>query len=380
MQQTLSSATTRARPETWSPSQPPLASPPKKPPYFTAAFIGIGVIVIILAVFLGIRLRGGGQQIVLESEQKTVGIVQIWRRLDRFPAGFKEGLAELGYIEGQDIIYKYNSWEHDPAKIDAIVQGYIDENVDMIFAVAAPSALQSLKLTVQAKKEIPIVYVVVDKPDEIGLIESFQSSGNHVTGVASNMADLVPKQLEILKRVNPDAKRIGVFNEGFKIPGNDAPGTFVLEALRKHTPTFGLELVEYSTQVPPGPGLDKAFTDVANNIKPGDINATYHIPGHFLVYQDVNEVDLGKRLGIPALMPIMEEVESSGGLFSVSGDSFEVGRQTAVMADKIFRGTHPSQIPSEMPRKDIFTLNITGARQLGIEIPQDILDLADVKF
>jgi len=194
------------------------------------------------------------------------------------------------------------------------------------------------------------------------------------------MADLVPKQLETLKRIDPDAKKVGVFNEGFKIPGADAPGTFVLNALREHVSTFGLELVEYSTDVTPDGDLDKAFSDIANNIKSGDIDATYHIPGHFLVYQDVNEVDIAKRLGIPTMMPVMEEVESSEGLFSVSADSFEVGKQAAVMADKIFRGIHPSQVPSELPRKNIFTLNITGAKELGIEIPQDIIDLADVKL
>lgn len=336
------------------------------------------LIVVVVIVVIGLLVLFQREEEV--KEVKTVGIVQIWRRLDRFPAGLKEGLKDLGYEEGKDIIYKYNSWEHDPTKIDEIVQGYIDEDVDLIFAVTAPSAMRAVALSKEANKEIPIIYVVVDEPDKIGLIESFQSSGNQVTGVASNMADMVPKQFEIFKRINPLAKRIGIFTDGFHIPFPDAPGTYVLRALREHASEFGFELVEYSTSVTPDGDLEKAFTQIASSINPGDIDAIYHIPGHFLVYQDINEVELGKRLGIPNIMPIVEEVESAGGLFSVSADGFDVGGQAAVMADKIFRGTHPSDIPSERPRKNVMTINLTGALELGIKIPQEIIDLADTKF
>lgn len=312
--------------------------------------------------------------------KKTIGIVVIWRRLDRYVAGLKEGLKELGYEEGVDIVYKYNSWEHDPSKIDPIVQSYIDENVDLIYSVGAPGATHGMELSKKANKEIPILYAIVDNPDQIGLIGSFQSSGNQVTGIASNMAHLVPKQLEIFKRINPNAKRIGIFTDGFHIPFPDAPGRYVLEALRTQTPEFGLEIVEYKTAITPDGDLDKAFADAANSIKPGDIDAIYHIPGHFLVYQDVNEVELAKKLGIVNIMPIVEEVESSGGLFSVSSDGFEVGKQAAIMADKIFKGTRPTDIPSELPRKNTMTLNLTAAEGLGLEVPQDIIDLADTKF
>lgn len=354
----------------------------QKSPFIKWILIGGGIFAIVIIAVLAARGERTSQVTTPTqgAKQKTVGIIQAWRRLDRFPAGLKEGLKNLGYEEGRNIVYKYNSWEESIDKVDGIVQQYIDENVDLLFAVASPSALRALELTNKAGKAIPIIYVVVDQPNELGLVKNLNSSGNHVTGVLSNMADLVPKQLEIFKRINPNAKRIGVFNDGFRVPAKEASGYFVFAELQKHAPKFGLQLVEYNTNVPPGPDLDKEFTRIGNTIKPGDIDAIYHIPAHFISYQDVNEVSLGRKLKIINIMPIQEEVESSGGTFAISADSFEVGKQTAVMAEKIFRGIHPSDIPSEMPRKNIFVINVTELKELGINAPQEILDLADIKF
>lgn len=308
---------------------------------------------------------------------KRIGVVQIWDRLDTVVEGLKLEMEGLGYKEGKDVIYEEESWDQDPANIEGIVRRFVESNVDSLIAVSYPSTRVALDYTAKTGKLIPIVYALVDHPDRAGIIKDFRSSGNNATGIASNMDEVVPLQLHLLKRMKPDMKRLGLFTDGFKIP--QGPGDFVLRALYEYAPEFGITIVEYKTEIPPGPELEKEWRRIADRITPGEIDAIYHIPGHFILYQDVDETKLGQRLKIPNVMPILEEVGSSEGLFSYGADSIEVGRQAAAMVDKIWRGASPSDIPSESPRKNIFELNVRIAQKIGLDIPESILAAADRK-
>ena len=343
--------------------------------------IGIGSVVIFAILLLNQQLFEFAalfpEKPKVVGGPKVIGIVQLMPLMDRLVIGLKEGMEELGYVENKDVIYEYQTWNEDPQKIDPIVQSFIDKDVDLIYALAAPSALSAKKFTETKGKLIPIVFASTETPDKIGLVENLKSSGNHLTGITANFGEVMPKQLEFLKRMAPGAKRIGVFTEGFYVP--NSVGQVVLDALRKEAPKFNLTLVEYTTDAPPGPENERAFYQVADNIKPGDIDAIVHIAAHFIPDQYFLEIAIARRHKIPSIMPILEEMEL-GGLYSYASDYIGVGKQAAVMVDKIFKGTKPTDIPIESPKKNILGINLGTARSIGINIPEDILAIAEMKI
>lgn len=311
----------------------------------------------------------------IAEKPKVIGIVQLWHVLDRFYDGLKKGMNDLGYVEGKDVVYDYQNWEQNPAKINETVQHHIDNNADLIYAVGNPSVEAALNLTKAAGKNIPIVYVLADKPVETKIANSLKSSGNNSTGVTNNMSELIPKQLEFLKKINPTVKKLGIYGEGFNVPGG--VGAWVIKALKEQASNFGITIVEYKTDVPPGPLLTTEFERIANSIKSGDIDAQMHIPGHFYADQHLAEFVHAKRLKIITIEPILEEMEA-GGLYSYSADLFAVGEQSAAIVDKIFQGTKLSDIPIEFPRKNILGINMKMARDINITIPDSVMAIAGV--
>lgn len=333
------------------------------------------IIVIIIIVFVaGIlinKLRAPKQT----ESPRVIGVVQLWHVLDRFYDGLKTGMNELGYTEGKNIVYDYQNWEQNPAKIDETVQRHINNNVDILYVVGNPSIEAALRLTKAAGKSIPIVYVLADKPVETKIADSLKSSGNNSAGVTNNMSELIPKQLEFLKKISPAVQKLGIYGEGFTVPGG--VGAWVIKALKEQAPNFGITIVEYKTDVPPGPLLVNEFERIAGSIKSGDIDAQMHIPGHFYADQHLAEFIHAKRLKIPTIEPILEEVEE-GGLYSYAADLFAVGKQAAIITDKVLKGTKPSDIPIEFPKKNILGINMKMARDIGITIPDSVIAITSV--
>lgn len=344
-------------------------------PRLQKILIGVALLIVVALVATAVSIKFNTNKTSIVEKPKVVGVVQLWDELDRFHEGFKKGMNELGYTEGKDVVYDYQNWEQDPTKIDGIVQRHIDNNVDLLYVVGNPSAEAALRLTKTAGKNIPIIYVLTDKPVESKLAESLKSSGNNSTGITNNMSELVPKQLEFLKQISPNMKKIAIYGKGFHVPGG--VGALVVEALNEQAPKFGLTVIEYTTDVSPGPNLEAEFERIASAIKPGDIDAQMHIPGHFIADQHHLEIAHAKRLKIPTAMPILEEMEA-GGLYSYAADLFAVGEQASVMADKIFKGTNPSNIPIEFPKKNILGINIKAEKETGVIIPDSMKAIASM--
>ena len=305
---------------------------------------------------------------------KKIGVVQIFSVIDSVYVGLKQGMEDLGYVEGKDVVYDYQNWDQNPAKIYGMVQDLIDKNVDLIYAITDESLLSALTLTKEAGKPIPIVFVMVEDPLGIDAIESFTSSGNNTTGIVSNFAEVVPKQLEFLKRFNPDVKRLGLFTEGFISP--NGPGVPVYRKIKETAPKFGITVVEYTTDAEPGPALENAFDEIAKNIKPGEIDAIYHLPGHFVHDQQDREIQIGRRMNIINSMPVLEELRGTGGLFAYGSDLNAIGKQAAGIIDQIFKGAKPSDIPIGSPGINTLGINLNNAKDIGLTVPQDLIDIA----
>src|SRR3989344_6106579 len=151
----------------------------------------------------------------------------------------------------------------------------------------------------------------------------------------------------------------------------------VAQVVTEESGRTDVPIVEYTTDAPP-PQAKAEFERIAATIKKGDIDAMMHIAGHYYETQEAGESELAIRLGIP--MATNYEDIPRGGHFTLSNGTRESGEQAAVMADKIFRGTKPSDIPIEYAQKDILSLHLGRARAAGFTFPESMLYLATNKY
>ena len=305
------------------------------------------------------------------KEPKKIGVLYFRQELE-IVEGLKEGLKELGY---EDVTYDETLLVAGPtmdADMERAVKGLVEERVDLIYATLEHQAKAAIDGTKEMSSNIPVVFVSsFHDPIEFGLAESYQSSGNNATGVAIDIVEVVQKQLEFLKELDPNIKKIGVFSDGFMVP---EIGELFLAEFKAQAPRFGFDYVEYTTAAPP-PEAEEAWYQVAKKIKPGDIDAVYHVAGHYFGPQEVAEAELVGRLGIPHVAPI--EDLPTGGHFGYSGELKAAGKQSTRLIDKIFRGEKPSDIPIEFTKKNILVIYIARAKKAGIEFPDSILSIAD---
>jgi len=338
--------------------------------------VATAVLLVVLAVVGWFAYQKFPQKAVFEpkAQPKKIGIMYRRQHMDALE-GFKSGLKKQGYgdaILDEVLIVASPTMDEDTKKA---TRKFLDEKVDLIFTTMEHDALGALNVTKEMKNETPIVFTTrFHDPEKFGLIDSFRSSRNNATGVATNLVEIVQKNLEFFKEINPKIKKIGVFSEGFMVT---AIGDAYLAELKAQAPRFGYTVVEYKTKVPP-PETEKAWKEIAAKIKKGDIDALFHIAGHFVNPQEKFESELAIRLGIPMAAP--SEDLPNGGHFAYSDDFRDAAERAVVIADKIFKGTKPTNIPIEFVPKSFLTLNLKRAREAGIKFSDLMLDLAEVKI
>src|SRR3989344_83829 len=335
---------------------------------FAAGFCAIGL----LAIFSS---RQPTQQ---SAEPFVVCIIQYNDLLNPVADGFKAGMEELGYLEGRDIIYQFESSSGNKERIAQITNSYISRNVDLIYAITSVAAREALAETIkQGRGDIPIVYAHADNPVATGLAASLKSSQNNTAGVAVDLKELTGKKLEFLRDINPGIRRVGVFTAAYSDPAT----ALVLEELRSQALKFDIELVEYHLQNPPGATSTQELLQTTGQIQQGDIHALFQTPGPVANQQENVEVFIAfaKRLRIPSVFTSTPQIQQ-GGLFAYSHDFFSVGKQSAHIAQKVLNGTPPPEIPIEFPKDNILAINFKTAREIGIFIPEPMLTLVTMEF
>ncbi len=344
-----------------------------KPVFVLAAVVLAGLIGFSLfQVFKNIPLFGPVSSSVTK-EAKRIGLLYQRQQAEAIE-GVKEGFKDMGYtnvsFEEAKIIPGPNMF----AEAEEATKQFIANKVDLIFTGLELQAISAVKATKEMGSDIPIVFLVnFHDPVKYGLAKSFRSSENNATGVVLNLVEVIQKQLEFLRKIDPSIKKIGTFGEGFIVP---PVGEEFYAELKAQAPRLGFEIVEYKTAVAP-PQAEQDWYKIAGQIKPGDIDAVYHIAGHHYEAQEAAESELAGRLGIPMVAPL--EDLPNGGHFGYSGDFKGAGKQAVVMMDKIFRGTKPSDIPLEFTSKNVLMIYLDRAKKAGIEFPDSMLSIAEIK-
>jgi putative ABC transport system substrate-binding protein len=288
-----------------------------------------------------------------------VGVLnEAWAANHPTVEGLKAGLKELGLEEGRDVMFDIHFTKGDPSATNAAAAAFVKGQVDLLFT-SNEAATQAAK---DATQKVPIVFTLVGNPLAAGIVKQLAYPGGNVTGVSSLTTELVPKRLEILKRLVPTAQRVWTIYY-VADPSSVAAAWKAQEA----GPRLKLGVVERPVRTPEE--LERALKELrpGDALLPPDI-ATMDIPAVIL------EASLAAR--IPAVFPAGLWV-GHGGLVSYGPDYYAQGVQAARLVAKILRGARPQDLPVEGADKIDLAVNLKTASLLGLTVPRTVLLRAD---
>lgn len=332
-------------------------------------------IVVILGV-IAFLYNQFGDTLFSHKEPVVIGIIQNVQHLDPIVDGFKDGLTEMGYEEGKDVIYEYRNANGDAGKAKEYAQELLGRgDVDLMYGVTSPVVQAIWNAEQEMGSTIPIVFSNGLGLVETGFLDSYQATGKNITGVLPDDVEVTVKKLEFLKQINPNAKHVGVF-VSTAIP--QVYTDLALAGLREKAPSYGLDIKVYDIKQPPGPASTPAMQKLADSIRPSELDAIITLPEVVSNFQENPTIllEFSKRTGVPILFLTVPRVYE-GGLLSYSQDYAVYGRQIAAQADKILKGANPGEIPLEFTQKNRLILNLKVAKELGLTIPASLLGIAD---
>jgi putative tryptophan/tyrosine transport system substrate-binding protein len=276
-------------------------------------------------------------------------------------AAFKQGLAELGWIEGRTVQIEYRWAIIDAERVRADAESLIAVAPDVIVTTGAPTVALFKRLT----RTIPIVFTFVTDPVRDGLVETLAHPGGNITGFTIFEHTMAGKWVEMLKEVAPGVTRVAVMQN----PDHPAWTTY-LSAITGVAPSAGVAVTPHP--VHDADEIRHAIADFARAPNGGLIVLP---SGVAAFYRDVIVAAAGRHR-LPAIFPERFFVES-GGLISYGVVLSEMYRQAARYADRILRGAKPSELPVQAATKFELVINLKTAKTLGLEVPPSLLARAD---
>jgi putative ABC transport system substrate-binding protein len=276
-------------------------------------------------------------------------------------AAFRQGLHDLGYVEGKNIVIEWRYAEGKLDRLPALAAELVRLKVDVIVA-SAPPPTRSAK---QATATIPIVMSYDDDPVGNGFVASLARPGGNITGLSTLAPEISGKQLEILKEILPRLSRVAVLGNATR-PGSP-------QALREiNLAADGLGVHLQYLEVGDPKDIEIAFR--AASKERADAVLVMQTPVLISHRRQVAELAVKSRL--PTMYGRPEYVED-GGLMSYATSFTDLSRRSASYIDKILKGTKPSDLPVEQPTKFEFVINLKTAKQIGLTIPPNVLARAD---
>jgi putative ABC transport system substrate-binding protein len=273
---------------------------------------------------------------------------------------FQQGLNELGYAKGKNIVIEYRYADGKADRLPALAKELVGLKLDVIVASTTPSVLAVKK----ASATIPIVFVSIADPVASGLVASLARPGGNITGLTILGPELSGKRLELLKETVPNVTRVALWN-----PAN--PGQVVIW---KETQAAAqeLRLQLQSLEVRSSNDFDIAFEAALRERAQAPIPS----PEPLINTHWKRIVEFATKNRLPAMYGGPEVVDA-GGLMSYAPDYTDHYRRLATYVDKILKGAKPADLPVEQPTKFEFIINLKAAKQIGLTIPPNVLARAD---
>jgi len=275
---------------------------------------------------------------------------------------FRQGLRDLNYIEGKNILVEYRYAEAKNERFPSIVAELVQLKVDVLVS----HSLTVIRTAKQATKTIPIVMAIPDDPVATGLVDSLAHPGGNITGLTRLSRELSGKRLELLKETVPRMSRVGVLrdadNSGVAIGFKE----YEVAARALKIPLQSLEVRN------PNPDFEGVFQAAAK----GRVNALITVRNALLNRYAKRIADLAIKNRLPSMHETSDYVEA-GGLVSYAAGEAESYRRAVYYVDRILKGTKPADLPVEQPTKFELVINLKTAKQIGVTIPQSVLYRAD---
>ena len=269
----------------------------------------------------------------------------------------RERLHELGFVEGQNVAYEPRWANGQVDRLPGLAGELVSLKADIIVTATGDAALA----TKRATSSIPIVFATSPDPVRLGLVPSLARPGGNVTGVTSLSPELSGKRLELLKQTLPRASRIAVLND----PENRS-SEFILHGVESVAKS--LDVVVQTVDVRGQNEFDAAFSSMKRSHADA---AILGVNTPFLAYrQRIAELAMSQRL---PMMTLSREYAEAGALLSYGTDYPAQFRRVAVYVDKILKGARPRDLPVEQPTKFELVINLKTAKQIGVEIPPEVL-------
>jgi ABC-type uncharacterized transport system substrate-binding protein len=288
-----------------------------------------------------------------------IGFLRSGHPPENYIAGLKQGLREQGYVPDQNVIVEIRATDGSVDQLPGLAEKLMRSRVDVVLASAAPAALAAKRATVS----VPVIFVGVFNPVELGLVSSLARPGGNITGLAANAADLAGKRLELLRGIVPRLRRVAVLWH----PANPT-NPIQLKGAQAAARTLGVQLEPVSIQ---GPDDFDAPTKAVRGA-----DGLLQLESPLFVTYRTRLAELASRSRLPAIFSQREYVEA-GGLMSYGADFHDLYRRAGQYVGKILNGTRPADLPVEQPTKFELVINLKAAKALGLTLPPSLLQRAD---
>ncbi len=313
---------------------------------------------VVMAVLLGMVVVGCGAQSATstpEAKSYTIGMVSLVD-LSTVSNGFKDGMKNLGYVEGQNLTYIDEGAVGDFDKLEPAIQRLIAAKPDLLFILTTPATLVAKELTADSK--LPVVFAPLSDPVGAGIVPSLLQPGGNLTGVTTGNSN--GQRLEWFLRIAPNIKRpLLPYNP------NDPAALSSFNAMMDAAGRLNLDVV--AREIPSPEALDDLLTNF-----PTDVDSVILLPDSLVTSRvdDFVRISYERKLPISASNTVVD-----GPLMAFGADFTAVGEQSARIVDTILKGADPADIPVETSEY-FLQLNLATAEKIGLDIPESIVSQA----
>ena len=279
----------------------------------------------------------------------------------RLIEAFRQGLRDLGYVEGRNIVIEYRYADEKYERLPTLAAELVRLKVDVIVSHGTPGPLAAK----QATSTIPIVMTSAGNPVGSGLVSSLARPGGNITGLSLMVPELGGKRLQLLKEILPGLSRVAVLWNAA-----NPYASLVAREMEATAKTLGVQLQSLVVR-----GSDD-FEGALAAATTGRAGALTAVEDPLTITKRKQIVDFAAKSRLPAIYGVKEFVDA-GGLMSYGVHLADLYRRAAAYVDKILKGAKPADLPVQQPTKFEFVINLKTARALGLEIPPGLLAIAD---
>lgn len=318
--------------------------------------------VLLCTVLVGGMLAGCGKSATdfnqgtsTSSEVKNIGVIQLVQHdaLDAANKGFVDALKEKGYEDGKNIKIEQQNAQGEQANAQTIAKQFTDSKKDLIFAIATPA----VQAAYNATKDIPVIFTAVTDPVKAEVAKDWKSSGTNVTGTSDKVP--VDKQIELLKKLLPNAKTIGVIYNT-----SETNSVIQVDELKAAAEEQGLSVKEIGVT-----NVNEVNQNLASALDQIDVLYTPTDNTVASGYALVGKLCLDKNVPI---IGAEEAVVTKGGLASIGIDYYKLGKEAGLKAAEVLGGKKPSEVEITTLSEMSFTINTDVVKKLNITLPADI--------